>query len=313
MNLKEKILALKKEKNAVILAHNYQRPEIWEVSDYIGDSFGLSVAAAKTDAKIILFAGVDFMAETAAILNPGKKVLIPNRDAKCPMAEMLKAKTVAKYRKMYPNAAIAVYINTCAETKALADVVVTSSNAVEICRKIEKRQILFGPDRNLALYVQKCLPQKEIIPMPENGYCHVHKNMELLDIGFDKIDASTEILAHPECNMEIQESADFVGSTEKMFERPKISGAKSFVVGTEIGLIQRMQKAYPDKNIYPLNKNAICFNMKKNTLDLVYDALMHEKNVVSVKKDIADKARIAIENMLHLSGAAVMQKIIVKQ
>ena len=311
MDLKQKFLELKARKDAVVLCHNYQVRELQDVADYVGDSYGLAVEATRTKAKLILFLGVDFMAETAAILNPEKKVIVPTKSARCPMADMLDADIIWKYKSMYPDAAVAVYVNTKAMSKALADVVVTSSNAVDVCRRLKQRQILFGPDRNLALYVQKSLPEKEIIPMPKNGYCHVHKDIDLnLDLVGDK-DGFVEFLAHPECDIDVQEGSDFVGSTEKMRMRPKVSDAGTFVVGTEVDLAYRMQRLYPDRNIYPMSDSAVCVNMKKNTLSLAYNALLYEKNVVAVDKAVACKARVAIEKMLEFARKPV-QNVIVK-
>ncbi|MCP8304873.1 MAG: quinolinate synthase NadA [archaeon] len=299
MNLKEKFLKLKKEKKCLVLGHNYQRPEIQEVSDYLGDSFGLSIKAKETDSDLILFCGVDFMAETAAMLNPDKKVLMPDLKAECPMAKMLNPEIIKSYRRRYPEAAVAVYINTTAVTKAEADVVFTSSNGGKICSALDAQKILVGPDRNLALFIQKQLPDKEIVPIPADGYCYVHKIFSLVDIKSTRL-TEAEILVHPEVDMELQTLADFVGSTNQMFNRPKKSRATQFLVGTEIGLIYRMKKEYPDKEIYPLNKYAVCNTMKLNTLPKAYKALKEERPIVRVPEEIAVKAKRAIDRMLEI-------------
>jgi len=298
--LKERFLKLKEEKNVVVLVHNYQLPEIQEVADYIGDSFGLSKKAAKTKADIILFCGVDFMAETAAILNPNKKVLIPAPEAKCPMAKMLPPEVVREYKKRYPKAAVAVYVNTLAVTKAEADIVFTSSNAVKVCQSLPHKQILVGPDRNLALYIRRQLPDKEIIPMPSDGFCYVHRRFSPEDIEAVKALGHSKVMVHPECRLDVHDRADFVGSTAQMFEHPAQTKEKRFVIGTEVGLLYRMKKTYPKKKFHPLNPQAICKQMKMNTLEKCYEALKKEKYIVKVEDIIAKKAKRALQRMMEV-------------
>jgi len=299
--LKEKFLKLKEGKNCLVLGHNYQRPEIQDVSDYLGDSLGLSLKAKETEADLILFCGVYFMAETAAILNPSKKILIPDLQARCPMARMLDAKVIKSYRKKYPKASVAVYINTTAATKAEADVVFTSSNGVKICSALDSDKILVGPDLNLALFIQRKLPDKDIIPIPQKSYCYVHKRFSKEDINKnDEKFKHSEILVHPEVDVELQDAADFVGSTSQIFKRPKVSKVKEFLIGTEIGLIYRMKKEYPNRKFYPLNESAICGQMKKHTLYKAYLALRDEEPVVKVPKKIAIKAKKSIDRMFEI-------------
>ncbi|MFQ6033724.1 MAG: quinolinate synthase NadA [Candidatus Bipolaricaulia bacterium] len=296
--LQREILELKRAKDVLILAHNYQRPEVQEIADHVGDSFELARRAAEADAKIILFCGVDFMAEVAAILNPDKRVLIPAPEARCPMAAMLPAYLVKGYKERYPEAAVAVYINTLAEAKAEADVVFTSSNGVRICSSLPEQEILVGPDLNLARYIQKRLPEKRIIPMPEYGYCYTHRKFKVADLA--RRDEGMEVMIHPEADLALQERADFVGSTGQMFSYPRRSRAKKFLVGTEVGLIHRLEREYPDREFYPLNEEAVCWQMKKNTLAKVHEALREERYPVEVDGEIAARAKEAIDRMIEL-------------
>ncbi|MEM1569643.1 MAG: quinolinate synthase NadA, partial [Candidatus Bathyarchaeia archaeon] len=223
-----KILQLKEREKALILAHNYQRPEVQEIADFVGDSLQLCFMATKVeDFKYIIFCGVDFMAETASILNPDKLVIIPDFEAKCPMAQQLPAKIVVEAKKRYPDAEVMLYVNTLAEAKAEADVICTSSNAPKIASKLNSTRVLFGPDWNLAWYTGKHCPNKEIIPIPDNGYCIVHKLFQVDDIlTLKKMHPDAEVLAHPECDPEVQNIADFIGSTEQMRRRCFESASK---------------------------------------------------------------------------------------
>jgi len=300
--LQKEILKLKKNKNAIILAHNYQTAEIQEIADFLGDSLELCIKASHIeDADLVVFCGVDFMAETAVILNPNKKIVIPDKDAECPMAHMLPAEEVKRYKKRYPNAAVVLYVNTLAEAKAEADIICTSANAVKVVESLKEDQILFGPDMNLASYVAQQV-NKDIIPIPEEGYCYVHKMFNLGDIAFSrKKYIDTEILVHPECDIEVQELADKVLSTGGMSRHVSHSNNKSFLIGTEIDLVTRLRRENPDKNIYPLLDEAICENMKLHTLDKVKDSLLKEEYQVIVPEEIANKARLAVERMLKVS------------
>jgi len=300
--LQEKILSLKEEKNAIILVHNYQRINIQEIGDFIGDSLQLAVKASEVkDKHLIVFCGVDFMAETAAILNPDKKILIPDKNAQCPMAAMLTAKQVIEAKKKYPNAQVVLYVNTLAEAKAEADVVCTSSNADEIVKKMNAEEILFGPDWNLAWYAQQKVPEKKVIPIPEYGYCYVHKQFSGETLLLKKKYPDAILMVHPECDPELQRRADFVGSTGKMYKFAKESSHKKFIVATEIGLVERMRKEIPNKEFIPAKTDAICKQMKLHTLEKVYEVLKKEDKVVKVPEDIAERAKKAIIKMMELS------------
>ncbi len=297
----KEILKLKKEKNAVILAHNYQRPEIQDISDFVGDSLGLSIEAVKTKANIIIFCGVDFMAETAKILNPDKKVLIPER-AMCPMAMMLSPQEIltAKEKFKSQNPAVVLYVNTHASCKALSDYACTSANAVRILNSVTNDTIIFGPDANLANYARKHT-NKNIIAIPEFGNCPTHHKISVNDIKEAKTQhSSAKFIAHPECIREVLEIADFVGSTEQMLKFVKSSDNGEFIVGTEIGIIYRLRKENPVKKFYPASNTAICPNMKMTTLESVYNALKFDRYEINLDKEIMDKARKSIERMIAI-------------
>jgi len=298
INFVDEIQKLKKQKHAVILAHNYQRPEIQDIADYVGDSLELSMRAADTDAKMIVFCGVTFMAETAAILNPDKKVLIPDMNALCPMAAMLPAELVRVYRKEKPDAKIVLYINSLAEAKAECDAVCTSSNSAEIVNKIDSDIILFGPDANLARYTET-ITKKHLINIPASGFCPVHKlfNKEAI-LRLKNLHSDAEVLVHPECDPEVCGVADFVGSTSKMCRRAKESSAKKFIVATEIGLIHKMQADRKDATFIPAYDEAVCVNMRLHSLEKVYFSLKNECYVVNVPTETANRARKALEFML---------------
>ncbi len=299
-NLMEKIQKLKREKRAVILAHNYQRPEIQDIADFVGDSLELSLCAAQTDAKIIVFCGVNFMAETAAILNFDKKVLIPDRNALCPMASMLPAELVMLYKRKYPEAKIVLYINSLAEAKAYCDAVCTSANAAEIVNRMDSEVALFGPDVNLARYAQ-VKTGKKIIPMPRYSFCPVHKlfNKDSI-IRLRQAYPDAEVMAHPECDPSIWEVADFVGSTSRMYGRALASKANRFIVATEVGLLHRLKKDKSEATFVPAYEEAICVNMKLHTLEKVYLCLRDEKYKIRLPPKIISKAREPIEFMLKV-------------
>ncbi|NYB51573.1 MAG: quinolinate synthase NadA [Methanobacteriaceae archaeon] len=300
--MQEEIIKLKKEKNAIILAHNYQTAEIQEIADFLGDSLELCIKASQIeDADLIVFCGVDFMAETAAILNPSKKILIPDPEAECPMAHMLPAREVRKYKERYPDAAVVLYVNTLAEAKAEADILCTSANAVQVVESLDEDQILFGPDMNLAWFVQE-QSDKEIIPIPEDGYCYVHKMFNKADIVFSRDNyPGSEVLVHPECDAEVQQMADHILSTGGMIRHVAGSQKKTFLIGTEVDMVTRLRRENPEKLIYPLLDEAICENMKLHTLKKVHESLIEEKFQVTVPEEIADKARIAVERMLKVA------------
>ena len=301
--LQREIIALKNDKNAIILAHNYQTGDIQEIADFVGDSLELCIKASEIqDADLIVFCGVDFMAETAAILNPDKRIVLPDIEAECPMAHMLTANELRIYKERYPDAAVVLYVNTLAEAKAEADILCTSANAVKVVESLEEKRILFGPDMNLAWYVSHQVKDKEIIPAPEGGHCYVHKMFNLGDLYFlrEKY-PDADILVHPECDPEVQEYADYIMSTGGMIKHVSESNKKTFIIGTEVDLVTRLKRENPDKNIIPALKEAICENMKLNNLTKVKNSLINEEFEVKVRTEIAGKAKRAIDRMLELS------------
>ena len=301
MTLAEKICKLKKEKKAIILAHNYQRPEIQDIADYVGDSIELSrKAMEEKEAKIIVFAAVDFMAESAAILNPKKRVLLPSLGARCPMAQMLTVDEIKRMKALHPGVPLVLYVNTLASAKAQCDICCTSANAVKVIQSLNADTVLFGPDRNLAEYVQR-KTGKTVIPVPEWGFCPTHLLFQPEDVRILKMEhPEAAVMVHPECTSEMQETADFVGSTSQMCRFAKECKAKTFIVGTEEGLLHRLRKDNPEKQFILAYEGAICPNMKLNTLERLYVALKEEKHVVTVPEPIAKQARKALERMLEL-------------
>jgi quinolinate synthase len=302
--LKEEILKLKKKENALILAHFYVNIDIQEIADAVGDSLYLAkIAKEKADEfDYIIEAAVYFMAETAVILNPEKDVYIAGVEAFCPMAKMCPASIIVKYKKKYPNIPTVLYVNTTAEAKSKADVMCTSSNALKICTKCNNEKILFGPDKNLGLWVKR-ESGLDIIPIPENGYCYVHKMFTVENINKIKADYPKAIvLAHPECDPEVLKIADVVGSTKIIYDYCKDSSEENFIIATEKGLIDRLNKEFgADKKFISALDTAICKGMKENTLSNIYEILKDrpEKYKVMVKKKIADKARTGINKMFE--------------
>jgi quinolinate synthase len=299
--LVDDIVRLKREKKAIILAHNYQRPEIQDIADYVGDSIELSKKAMdENEAEMIVFSAVDFMAESAAILNPGKKVLLPTLGARCPMAQMLTVDEVNRARTLHPNVPLVLYVNSLASAKAHCDICCTSANAVAVIESLSADTVLFGPDRNLAEYVSE-KTGKTIIPVPEWGFCPTHLLFQPEDVQVMKMQyPDVLVLAHPECNSEMRRSADFVGSTSQMCRYARESSARRFIVGTEEGLLHRLRKDNPEKQFFLAYEGAVCPNMKLNTLDRLYAALKEEKYQVMVPASIARKARKALERMFAL-------------
>jgi len=297
-NLVDRIQRLKREKRAVILAHNYQRPEIQDIADFVGDSLELSLCAAQTEAEVVVFCGVDFMAETAAILNPDKRVLIPDRNALCPMAAMLPGELVRLYRKRYPEARVVLYVNTLAEAKAECDAVCTSANSAEIVNRMDSETVLFGPDWNLAQYAQG-FTKKRVVPIPKLGFCPVHIlfNREAI-LKLREAHPDAEVLAHPECPPEVRGVADFVGSTSKMYRQALVSKARQFIVATEVGLLHRMRKERADATFIPAYEEAVCAPMKLHTLEKLYLSLRNMRYGVKVPPKIMASARNAVEVML---------------
>lgn len=290
----EKILELKKKKNAVILAHNYQRPEIYEVADFIGDSLDLSVRAKETKADIIVFCGVDFMAEAAKILNPEKRVLIPDPEAKCPMAAMVNIKRLRKIKKEHPEAKVVCYINTTAETKAEIDIVCTSMNAAKIVGSLEG-EVIFIPDYHLGEWVQE-KTGKELVLWP--GFCIVHDSVLLEEVeSLKREHPGAEIISHPESPIEILRISDCVCGTGGMIKYASSSKAKEFIVVTEEGMCNRLRREIPGKKFYPAA--GICQNMKRITLEKVYESLKEGKHEVKIPEEITKKARISLDRMLE--------------
>jgi quinolinate synthase len=301
MDLSRKISKLKKEKNAIILAHNYQRPEVQDAADYVGDSIELSrKAMEEKDAKIIVFSAVDFMAESAAILNPGKKVLLPAPGARCPMAQMLTVDEIKRAKSKYPRTPIVLYVNSLAAAKAQCDVCCTSANAVRVVSSLDADKVLFGPDRNLGEYVQR-ETGKMVIPIPEWGFCPTHVLFQPEDIQILKLKhPKAAVMVHPECTFEVQKMADFVGSTSQMCKYAAQTSALTLIVGSEQGILHRLKKENPSKKFILAYKDAVCPNMKLNTLERIYACLKEEKNVVTVPEASSILARKALDRMFEL-------------
>ena len=297
-SLIDEILSLKKERNAVILAHNYQVPEVQDIADLTGDSLELSKAAAIMETDVIVFCGVDFMAETAAILSSEKTVLLPAADACCPMAEMITAGELRLLKSRHPDAAVVCYVNTTADVKAESDICCTSSNAVKVVNSLHEDQVIFVPDRNLARYAAR-FTKKEILPW--DGFCIVHDQItpEHVKVAQERYPGA-KVVVHPECRPEVIDLSDHVASTSGMIRYVCTSPDTSFIIGTEIGILHRINKECPAKNCYPLSGSAVCRNMKKTDLSKVRDTLKTLRPRITVPEDIARSARHSIERMLAL-------------
>lgn len=307
LDLVAEIQRLKKEKNAVILAHYYQESEIQDIADYIGDSLGLSQEAAKTDADLIVFAGVHFMAETAKILSPTKKVILPDAKAGCSLSDSCPPHLFAKFKEQYPDHLVITYVNCTAELKALSDIVCTSSNAVQIVESLPiDQKIIFGPDRNLGAYVKKKTGRDLVL---WNGACMVHEIFSQ-----DKIDRlkseypEAKFIAHPECEDHILVKADYVGSTAGMLKFTQTDSAQSYIVATESGILYQMQKASPEKTFIPAPPNNACAcndcpHMKLNTLEKLYNCLKYESPEILLPEDVILRAQRPIERMLEISAS----------
>lgn len=296
----EKINALKNEKNAVILAHCYQPVEIDLVADYVGDSLKLSQVAAETDADIIVFAGVFFMAQTAKLLSPNKKVLLPQIHAGCRMADMISYKQLKEFKAMHPDIPTVCYVNSTAEVKSECDMCCTSSNAVNIVKSMNEEKILFVPDTYLGKWVEKQLGNVEVITYP--GFCPTHLQIRPKDIEeARKAHPNALVLAHPECHMSVSDMADYVGSTTGIMKFAKESDNKSFIIATEQGVVDRLKRDLSDKEIIPVKDNVVCPNMKMTSLEDILEVLETEKNEINVDADIAEKAVKCIDRMLEVS------------
>jgi quinolinate synthase len=292
------IKRLKKERKAIILAHNYQIGEVQDIADYIGDSLGLSQKAAQVEEEVIVFCGVHFMAETAAILAPKKTVLIPELKAGCPMADMITASELRGWKGKYPGRKVVCYVNTTAEVKAECDVCCTSSNALKVVNAVDGDEILFAPDKNLGAYVAR-FTRKKIISW--DGYCYVHNNILARDIMQKKsLYPEAEVWVHPECRPEVIDIADKVLSTGRMVKEARETKAKEVIIGTETGIIYRLKKENPEKNFYAAKDLALCYNMKKIDLTKVWKALKDMVYRVEVPPEVREKARGAIEAMIRI-------------
>jgi quinolinate synthase len=299
MELTEKINRLKKERNAVILAHNYQMPEVQDIADFVGDSLGLSLQASRTSADVIVFCGVYFMAETAKILSPDKIVLIPDRNAGCPMADMITAEELRKLKAEHPTAKVLCYVNTTAEVKAECDVCCTSGNAERVVREAFNRndEIIFAPDQYLAHYISK-KTGREFITW--QGFCPTHMKIMPEDIEKNRsIHPGVEVLVHPECRAGVTDIADKVLSTEGMIRYVREAPAREFIIGTETGILHRLGKENPGKIFYPLSERAVCPNMKKTTLEKVLWSLEDMKDEVVVPHEIIERAGKSLDVMLR--------------
>lgn len=297
MNIVDKIKKLKEEKNAIVLTHCYQNIEIDEVSDFVGDSLYLSRMAANTNADIIVFAGVYFMAQSAKLLSPNKRVFLPNMNSGCLMADMIDVQNLRLFKQKYPNIPVVCYINSTAEVKAECDICCTSSNALEIIKSQNVNKVLFVPDTYLGKWAQLQLKNIEVITF--NGFCPTHLRIRVEDIqNARKKYPDALILAHPECHSEVSKLADFVGSTKEIMDYAQKSNKKQFVIATEKGVKDRLQRDLQNKEFILINENIVCPNMKHNSLEDIYNVLKNEKNEIFIDEKIAAKARLSIERML---------------
>lgn len=300
-NLIEKIEKLRKQHNAVILAHNYQIAEVQDIADFTGDSLGLSIEAAKTKADVIVFCGVHFMAETAKILSPDKKVVMPDTHAGCPMADMIDAKELTELKAKHPNATVVCYVNSSAEVKALSDICCTSGNVLKVVQGVKTDEILFVPDKYLGMYAASKTPEKKFILA--NGYCPTHAKILPEHIAAArKKHPQAVVVVHPECRPETIAAADAAFSTSGMMKFAKETPANEILVGTEVGMLYPLRQNNPDKLFFPVLEQAVCPNMKLTTLEKVLWALEELKNEITVPTDIAARARGAVEKMLMYVG-----------
>lgn len=301
IELIEKIQDLKKRKNAVILVHNYLKPEVYEVADYIGDSLGLCEEAAQTSADIVVFSAVHFMAESAALLLPNTKVLLPNYDAGCALADMITAQQLREFKAQHPGAAVVCYINSSAEVKAESDVVCTSANAAQVVRNLPHNKILFVPDKNLAKFVARLVPEKEIIAW--DGHCPIHHKITVEQVLMAKAaNPRAKIIAHPECPEPILRMADKVASTTGMMKYAEQDDTGEYIVITECGLTQRMMREMPEKKF--LSVCNLCYDMKLTTLQSIYDALLYEQFEITIPPEIAVRARESFKRMFTLTSVS---------
>ena len=290
---------LKEEKDALVLAHYYQSLDVQKAADFCGDSFELAKRAKASDKRNIVFCGVKFMAESAKILNPDKRVFLPRHDAGCPMADMVTPENIIKHREAHPDAAVVCYINSSAASKAVSDVCVTSSNAVKIVGKLPQKEIIFVPDKNLGAYVSKKLPEKTFYL--HRGWCPTHKNLTAEDvIAAKKEYPGAPFAVHPECEEEVLALADFIGSTSEILKFSHETDAKTVIIGTEIGVVERLTEECPDKEIILLHEKLVCPNMKKTSLSDLLSALREFSGEMIMSTEEMDAARRPLERMLEL-------------
>lgn len=299
LNYKEEILKLKKEKNAVILAHYYVRDEIQEIADYVGDSYYLSKVGLEIENEMIIFCGVNFMAESAKILSPHKRVFLPNTDAKCTMVALATKEDVLKKKEEYKDAKVVSYINSSTDVKSVSDACCTSANAYNVIKNIDAEEIIFVPDKHLGSYIQEQIDDKKMILW--DGLCHVHDIIRAKDVldYIEKIDVEIKILVHPECRKEVRDLADFVGSTGKIIEYAGLSDHKDFLIITEDGILYELKNRYKDKVFHSLNM--ICDPMKCTTIKDVYESLAYEKNEIILDEELRVDANKALVRMLELA------------
>jgi len=296
----DEIKKLKKERNAIILAHFYTRQEVQEVADYVADSLSLCKAAVNSNAEVIVFAGVHFMAESASIISPEKLVLLPVPDAGCPMADMVTVKALRDAKEKNPDAAVVCYVNSSAAVKAESDICCTSANAVNVVNSIENQEIIFVPDRNLGAFVS-LHTDKKVHLWP--GFCHVHDNISDENIKeLKKMHPAAEFLAHPECRPEVLSLAEDILSTSGIIKEAGRSGSAEFIIGTENEIVKTLKRKYPDKKFYPASEKAFCYNMKKITLESVLNSLQNMEYEIHVPEHIRVKAKKALDKMLEISG-----------
>lgn len=298
--IKKKIRKLLKERDAILLAHNYQRDEIQEIADITGDSLGLSIEAAKSKTSVIIFCGVHFMAESASILSPDKTVILPNMKAGCPMADMITAEALVKKKKEHPDAKVVTYVNSSADVKAQSDICCTSANAVKVVNSLKGlRKILFTPDRNLGRYVSKFCSDKEFILW--DGYCPTHDRLKTGDvIKLKENHKDALFIAHPECREDVLDLADYICSTSGMYSYVQKSDAEKFIIGTEAGILYRLKKENPKKRFILASRALICPNMKVTTLEDVLRSLENMDNIVKVPEDIRIPAKKALDKMIAI-------------
>lgn len=299
-DIQKEIIRLKEEKNALVLAHYYQTIDIQEVADFVGDSFELAKIAQKTEKPIIVLCGVRFMAESAKILNPDKTVLLPASDAGCLMADMITPEDVIKMKEEHPDAAVMCYVNSTAETKTYCDICCTSSSAVKIARSLKEEEIIFVPDRNLGAYVAEQVPEKKFYFY--RGFCPIHNvvRAEAIDKARE-LHPGAPVVVHPECNKKVRDAADFIGSTSAIIKYVEESDKKEFIIGTEIGVVERINKIFQGKTAYLLSHHLSCVNMKKTKITDVLNALENMEEIIELEEEVMNKARITLERMVSVN------------